>query len=653
MPLFSEAFNQFRQSGSFHLNDTFINLRQFEDLVSYIRDKPSRISKWPSRQFHLNQVELIPYYASEMCEPGGPPENLYSVRIATVESLLRILLDFHTIWDSIELNGVYSRLNERNIPLNPKFFTEFKSSSDVLRKLTIKTVSLEQESLIKILDIGFALEVLNLEIDWSANDYDWEKLSDKFIEHSYLKYLDFGTTPLDTAAYSALSQLLDANYRIEKINLPEPVGDLALMEIYQQINQRLLDSCWIRFKKEQLSQQRLLHVALNALAEVKVLRIEQQKGNLDSWDEGDIDKLNRRFDFLLSSQTALALTNYEKEAWLKKDTYVLPRVYRDYSAYVKEYSALFQLHLETFFPAQGKTAGYLLLEKALETKNAEAIGALLKAKVNLFEIPAKTEKPFLKRALQGRKRSEIKNLLLWHIIRGNSNLMESVVEHFSEHSQLHDVLRELIDHLSQYGDILIYKNDLPGLYFFTKDIVNLCRKMFRLEPPSEKRGEEYAGFQLDLYKSIQVATVNGQERPNPDSLSHMQKIVREMKDNSSSALRGFLKGSVLHTQMLVILDKLDVELGKITGITNDPVEQASIIAKQRNDLAEQRNTLAEQRNALKEKDTTINDLIETAAREKVAMHAKLAEKEKQFERLNNLVAQKERPRSNSYFFSGW
>ncbi|MFM2322345.1 MAG: hypothetical protein RLZZ225_498, partial [Pseudomonadota bacterium] len=266
MPLFSEAFNQFRQSGSFHLNDTSINLRQFEDLVSYIRDKPSRISKWPSRQFHLNQVELIPYYASEMCEPGGPPENLYSVRIATAESLLRILLDFHTIWDSIELNGVYSRLNERNIPLNPKFFTEFKSSSDVLRKLTIKTVSLEQESLIKILDIGFALEVLNLEIDWSANDYDWKKLSDAFIEHLYLKYLDFGTTPLDTAAYSALSQLLDANYRIEKINLPEPVGDLALMEIYQQINQRLLDSCWIRFKKEQLSQQRLLHVALNALA---------------------------------------------------------------------------------------------------------------------------------------------------------------------------------------------------------------------------------------------------------------------------------------------------------------------------------------------------------------------------------------------------
>jgi small-conductance mechanosensitive channel len=145
----------------------------------------------------------------------------------------------------------------------------------------------------------------------------------------------------------------------------------------------------------------------------------------------------------------------------------------------------------------------------------------------------------------------------------------------------------------------------------------------------------------------------------------MQKIVREMKDNSSSALRGFLKGSVLHTQMLVILDKLDVELGKITGITNDPVEQASIIAKQRNDL--------------RAKDTTINDLIERMDRQKVAMETKhaqerevieagraqereeievkhareKAELEEQIERLNNLVAQKERPRSNSYFFSGW
>lgn len=645
MPLFSEAFNQFRQSGSFHLNDTFINLRQLEDLVSYIRGNVSRIAQFSSRQFHLNQVELIPYYASEMCEPGGPPKNLYSIRIATAESLLRILLDFYTIWDSIELNGIYSHLNEQNIPLNPEFFTEFKRSSNVLRKLTIKTVRLEQESLIKILDLGFALEVLRLEIDWSVNDYDWKKLSDKFIEHSHLKYLDFGTTALDTAAYSALSQLLDANYRIEKINLPEPEGDLALMEMYQQITQRLLDSCWIRFKKEQLSQQRLLNIALGALTEVKVLRIEQQKGNLDSWDEGDIDKLNKRFGFLIHSQSKLALSNYEKETWLKKDTYVLPRVYRDYSAYVKEYSALFQLYLQTFVPARGKTVGYLLLEKALETKNAEAIEALLKAKVNLFEIPANAEKPFLKRALQGRKRSNIKNLLLWHI-RENSNLMKSVVEHFSEHSVLRDVLKELIEHLSQYGDILIYKNDWPGLYSFTKDIINLCRKMFAIESPSEKRGEEYAGFQLDLHESIQVATVNGQERPNPDSLSHMQKIVREMKDNSLNALRGFTNRSELHTQMLIILNKLDVELGRITGITNDPIEQASIIAKQRN-------TLAEQRNALKEKDTTINDLIETAAREKVAMQAKLAKKEEQIEMLNNLVAQKERPRSNSYFFSGW
>ena len=42
--------------------------------------------------------------------------------------------------------------------------------------------------------------------------------------------------------------------------------------------------------------------------------------------------------------------------------------------------------------------GYLLLEKALETKNAKAIEALLKANVNLFEIPPNKE-PFLKRAL--------------------------------------------------------------------------------------------------------------------------------------------------------------------------------------------------------------------------------------------------------------
>lgn len=707
MPIFIEAFDCFKLSGRFHLNDTFINLRQLEDLVNYIRDDFLRISQLPSRQFHLNQVELSPYYVTEICEPGGPPGNLYNVRIATAESLLLIILGFSKLWDSLQLKGVHSRLNEEKIPLNPHFFesfTKFEGSSDVLKnlriqssvlkKLTIQTVVLTQKSLMKILNLFPALEFLGLEIDWSVNDYDWKKLNRTFIEHSYLKYLDFGTIPLNPETYLALSELLDKNYRIERINLPEPVDNLELMEIYNQINQRLSESCWLRFKKEQLSQQKLLRVALSALTEVKALRTKQQKGSLDSWDEKDINSLNKCFDFLLNSQSKLALVNYEKEDWLKKDAYALPTIYRDYSAYVKEYSALIQLHLETFLPMQEKTVGYLLLEVALETKNAEAIESLLKANVNLFEIPPNTE-PFLKRALQGRKRCAIKKLLLSHI-RQSSNLMELVVGHFSEHSALHEVLKELIDHLSQYGDILIHKNDLPGLYFFTKDVVNLCRKMLGLKPPSEKRGEEYAGFQLDLYESMQVATVNGQERPNPDSLSHMQKIVREMIERSSSALRGFTNGSELHVPMQIILKKLDIELGKITGITDDPIEQAKIIAEQRNDLAKQRNDLAKQRNDLKAKDVTINDLIEGMKEQKVEMEVRhkqeqeemqarraqerarqeqereemqakhaseKSELEEQIERLNNLLEQsrmmnrdtlpEERPRGNAYFFPGW
>ncbi|WP_395498790.1 hypothetical protein [Rickettsiella endosymbiont of Litargus connexus] len=204
------------------------------------------------------------------------------------------------------------------------------------------------------------------------------------------------------------------------------------MEIYNQINQRLSEPCWIRFKKEQLPQERLLDVALEALAEVNEVRVIQQKRNLDYGEEGHKSRFNTCFEFLLSSQRELALLNCEKEMWLE-EIYVFPKVYGDYSAYVKEYSALFQLHLDTFISTQGKTVGYLLLEKALETKNAKAIEALLKANVNLFEIPPNKE-PFLKRALQGRRRCAIKKLLLGHI-RKNSSLMELVVGHFSEHLQ--------------------------------------------------------------------------------------------------------------------------------------------------------------------------------------------------------------------------
>ncbi len=331
MPIFIEAFDSFKLNGCFHLNDTFINLRQLEDLKEYIRDNFSRISQLPSRQLHLSQVELIPYYAEEMCEAGGPAKSLYRGRIEVAENLLLTILDFSKLWDSIQLNEVYSCLNERIKPLNPNFFANLKSNSNVLKKLTIKTGMLTQESLINILDLFFALDVLSLELDWSTSPYDWQRLRRSFVEHSRLKCLDFGTISLDMEAYTALSELLDENYRIERISLAEPVGDPALMEIYEQINQRLSEPCWIRFKKEQLSQQRLMNLALHALDDVKTLRIEQQKGNLNSWDKKDISKLNKRFDFLLNSQSKLALVSHEKEEWLKKDGYTLPRVYRDYS----------------------------------------------------------------------------------------------------------------------------------------------------------------------------------------------------------------------------------------------------------------------------------------------------------------------------------
>ena len=137
MPIFIEAFDSFKLNGCFHLNDTFINLRQLEDLKEYIRDNFSRISQLPSRQLHLSQVELIPYYAEEMCEAGGPAKSLYRGRIEVAENLLLTILDFSKLWDSIQLNEVYSCLNERIKPLNPNFFANLKSNSNVLKKTLI------------------------------------------------------------------------------------------------------------------------------------------------------------------------------------------------------------------------------------------------------------------------------------------------------------------------------------------------------------------------------------------------------------------------------------------------------------------------------------------------------------------------------------
>jgi hypothetical protein len=668
MPTFSEAFDRFKKDGFFEL-DTKLYTEQINKLqicARFLREDNPEI---PFYQFHLSHVQFVPGYlprpervvdgvvvehhAQRDWHPAVPDvvllqmarsasafnmglrfNELNAVEIPSEEQLksaLYSLLNQAGIWSSIKIDWVsFFCDNEARNYLNADFHNDLldrltEQAGTSLKELSLKPFSLSNSltALVNFLTRSADLEILHLEIIDATRD-EWLELARVLAVCPKLKSLNLGNTVFDENAYAALSTLLDENYRIKRINVAGPIGNRTLMKAYNQLNQRLSKPRRARFKEERLSQEVLLELAFQTLIEREKIQLEQLGYMIGDGQENKQTLLMKRINFLLSDQGARKLTDSEKEAWLE-EARVLPDVYTNHREYMKNYSALVHLYLDELVVERGKTVGYLLIEKVLETRNVEAMEVLLEAKVDLFEMPDNTEKPFLKKALQGRRYGAIGTVLL-HYMAQDMSLTELALEYFRAHPELHPTFEKFTEHLCKYANILIHKNDLPGFLSFTKDIINLCRKMFNIDPPSEKRGEEYADIQLKLRKSMRVATANGQEELSRKSVSEMRKIVQEMRDDSFIAARGFLNKAKLHDPMFIFLGELDGMLSDISDKIDDRKDDF---------IEEQDNIIAEQSNALKENETIIKNLLKSA----VDMQAKLDRMEAHIEMLNNLLRQ--------------
>ncbi|RDH40506.1 MAG: hypothetical protein CFE62_003155 [Candidatus Aquirickettsiella gammari] len=632
MPKFSEAFDRFKKDGFFEL-DTKLYTEQINKLqicARFLREDNPEI---PFYQFHLSHVQFVPGYlprpervvdgvvvehhAQRDWHPTVPDvvllqmarsasafnmglrfNELNALEIPSEEQLksaLYSLLNQAGIWSSIKIDWVsFFCDNEAQNYLNADFHNDLlerltEQAGTSLKELSLKPFSLSNSltALVNFLTRSVDLEILHLEIIDATRD-EWLELARVLAVCPKLKSLNLGNTLFDENAYAALSTLLDENYRIEVIEIAEPNGNLSLRDAYEQLDQRVSKPGQVRFKEERLSLEALLDLALRALVTMKKINREQPI-ELERKTE-----LMNRFIFLLSAQGARKLTDPEKEAWLE-EARVLPDVYPNHKEYMKYYSELVHLHLDEFIAERGKTVGYLLLEKVLETRNVEAMETLLKAKVDLFEMPSdNTEKPFLKRALQGRRYGAIEVALLRHLA-WDMSLTELALEYFKAHPELQPIFEKFTNHLCKYADILIYKNDLPGFLAFTKGIINLCRKIFNIKPPSEQRGEEYADSHLKLRKSMRVATANGQEELSRKSVSEMRKIIQEMRDDSFSAARGIFNRAKLHDPMFKFLGELDGKLSEISDKIDD------------------------------RKDDFIKNILERCAQDKIEAEARLAQ----------------------------
>ena len=487
-------------------------------------------------------------------------------QLATLKDALFSLLTQLDIWSSIELQKVFFYQDHQiNNTVTEQFYKELLNAlvkNDSLRELSLKSFSLtkHQKHLINFLSQHTTLEALHLGID-EANRQDWLALSDSLARHPKLKFLNLNNSVLDVHAYSAVSNLLDRNYRID-ISLPEPIEN-NLWEVYESLSQRVLKPGLERFKADHLTQAKLLQVALTALEYLHKLKSTDHK------ERGFFEK---QFDFLAGNEGYLAITPDQKEAWAKS-TAVLPFIYQNHIDYLKYESPLVQLQMSEWAADGSRTIGYVLLEKALETQNQAALKTLLNTNINLFEFPDDADEPFLVKALQ--RKGGVKKVVVDYI-RGDQRLIELAAEYLATYPNLRDLFKAFKDHLDDYGAHLVKKDNPHLLLLIAKKILHTWRSILDFENPSSRRGKECAEIYLALEKSLQIMGPVSEE-DSYDSFDKVHELVIQMKENSIKALRGFFNTSFLHEEVLKLIHKFEMQLlvskKGINHVKNDTLKQ--------------------------------------------------------------------------------
>ena len=592
MPKFSEALDRFKKDGFFEL-DTKLYTEQIEKLklcARFLREDNPEI---PFYQFHLSHVQFVPGYlprpervvngvvvehhAQRDWHPGIPdvallqmarsasafnmglrfnePNALEIPSEEQLKSALYSLLNQAGIWSSIKIDWVsFFCDNEARNYLNADFHNDLlerltEQAATSLKELSLKPFSLSNSltALVNFLTRSADLEILHLEIIDATRD-EWLELARVLAVCRKLKSLNLGNTLFDENAYSALSTLLDENYRIKRINVGGPIGNRTLMKAYNQLNQRLSKPRRARFKEERLSQEVLLELAFQTLIEREKIQLEQLGYMIGDGQENKKTLLMKRVGFLLSDQGTRAITETEKVTWLK-GAYVLPTVYLNHKEYMKEFSSLFQLHLGELVLDGTNTVGHLLLERAFEVRDTQMIQCLLESKADMFEAPSEEmEKPFLVRLFE--TEGPWQELVIQHLKKDLNDLVPAV-KTLSPYSGLEPICNELKEHLNTYFSLLENRKKQPKLLRLLNGVMSNF----------QDRQEECAQSFHNLVWYIKVATDEAVgKKVTYDSLFEAQEILEQILEDSRQANRGFWGRSKLHDDLLRLGKELNKQL---------------------------------------------------------------------------------------------
>ncbi|WP_171910077.1 hypothetical protein, partial [Rickettsiella grylli] len=306
-----------------------------------------------------------------------------------LEALEKSLLSLLTqLWDFIELDQLFFYSNHQiDLLTTHHFYKKFLNTlvqNTCLKKLILKPFSLSEyiENLVAFL-LYAKLDTLHLDIT-EANPSAWQAFCEVLKQHPTLKSLILGRIS-DPFAYSALLDLLDNNPQL-KITLLEPVDENTL-KTYRALQQRLSKLNLEHFKETHLSQSRLFKIALSTLESLKQLQSDPNK-TLEKEKQ-----LETRFALLLGDKNPIVTGSEHR-------VNALQFIYQPYNPLIyDDAAALIQLDIHKMLETR-RTVGYILLKKALETHNREAMKTLLNACARWYEFPCHEEEPFLIRVFQ-------------------------------------------------------------------------------------------------------------------------------------------------------------------------------------------------------------------------------------------------------------
>jgi hypothetical protein len=333
--------------------------------------------------------------------------------------------------------------------------------------------------------------------------------------HPQLKNLYFMQT-FTEKQYALLEKLLDVNYRIESISFLVP-DDEKLINLDQKLRARLAEGTFERFKKERLSQDKLL-----ALAEDAITSAEK----------------NQYLELLLQSNSSLPSSDTEEERNQKEAAAYenWPFVYKNNKAYLQgDNWSLMQLDIHKKVEKYpNSTVGYYLLKKAVAAKNPSALHYLLNLGANLFE---QFDNDSIIAQLLNVKVMEVWSEESINYLKTTIAMFHLQIVWLKLFADIEGAFMGMEQHLNKYLDRLLKRNQASylSLDFFKGNLRFL-----------NARKREWRDAVRYMHNLIMTGK---QETMVPAMLAEMHNATKQLTEAANSASRGFSKRSELNDKI--------------------------------------------------------------------------------------------------------